>query len=381
MNETGGVTFRRAWVLLALAAVVTFGLASTATATFIFWRDFDNVTAPDLPFGMILGPHTGSATWATNEGNRTVAQSALSAPNLLYFNSAAAADGDWSRLHVNEVVDVTPYRNLRLVFNMYHDSGYPERNDHVLIEVSANGGEYTECGSVSRYRASDGWEEHTIDLGGYDGTLDFRFALRGISGHGNDLQIDNFRLEGDIPACTPPVGTIGTRIEIAGTGFGTKKGKLRFGDSAAPVKVLSWTDTLVTCQVTKGMAVGEQYDVGLQPGEPKGADEQVFAKGFTYAGPDMGIISPSSGAPKAVIQMSGDYFGTKKGKVYLRQGSGPDMVSFSCKVATWTMDADDNESLVEFAVPNKAPPGEYDLVLVNALGEDILTSAFEVLSP
>lgn len=383
MNGRSRRVFLRVCLALILTSFTLFCLARPAQADNIYSENFDGVTAPALPFGMIIGPHTGTASWATNQGTRVPpGGDAYSPSNLLYFNSADCSAGDFSRLHVNLILDVTPYENLRLVFEMYHDSSHSDSDDHVIVEVTIDGGaNIIEAATFSRYSTVDGWVLHTVDLSEYDGALDFRFSLRGVSAHGNDIQIDDLRLVGDVPACSPPIGTVGTRIQISGAGFGASKGQIFFGDLAAPVKVVSWTDSLITCDVKKGMTIGEKFDVAIQPKLPKGAPPIIFENNFTFAGPEIGIMGPAQGVAGDRINISGTFFGTRKGKIYLRQGEGETAVSYPCKVVRWEMNADDNESWADFLVPAKAPPGSYDLVLVNALGEDVITDALEIPAP
>lgn len=67
------------------------------------------------------------------------------------------------------------------------------------------------------------------------------------------------------------------------------------------------------------------------------------------------------------MKITGRYFGTKKGKVFLAQGDALK----SCKVTKWGMEATSGLSTVHFLVPKGLPAGNYDLKITNALGEGI----------
>jgi IPT/TIG domain len=86
--------------------------------------------------------------------------------------------------------------------------------------------------------------------------------------------------ESDGSPVTPEEGTLGTEITIAGSGFGTTKGKVLIQDVAA--KVLQWKDGLIECRLTKALAPGS-YDVTIQP---KGGSPVLFDNGFTVKAPE-----------------------------------------------------------------------------------------------
>ena len=70
---------------------------------------------------------------------------------------------------------------------------------------------------------------------------------------------------------SPNQGTIGTEFAIAGSGFGTTRGKVLIGNVAP--KILEWNDSSIRCQLAKSPPLGT-YDVTVQP---KGASPIVCA--------------------------------------------------------------------------------------------------------
>jgi hypothetical protein len=81
--------------------------------------------------------------------------------------------------------------------------------------------------------------------------------------------------------------------------------------------------------VTNGSRVGSRlalskapgpagtYPVVIQPKDPKGAGTIDEVDGFTLKGPEITGLSSDHGGVGAVITINGQFFGSKKGKVYL----------------------------------------------------------------
>jgi len=98
---------------------------------------------------------------------------------------------------------------------------------------------------------------------------------------------------------------------------------------------------------------------------------------FTVKGPEITPLSKNSGFAGEQITISGKFFGTKKGKVLLTDGSGK---PFKCKVLSWVMDPKTNVGSVVFAVPKKVY-GVCDATVVNKIGSVAVTDAFTVQQP
>jgi hypothetical protein len=156
-------------------------------------------------------------------------------------------------------------------------------------------------------------------------------------------------------------GTIGTQITITGSDFGTRKGKVLIGGKAA--KITNWSDTVITGVIKKALSPGV-YDVVLQPKEPKDVDPITLPDAFTIMAPDIISVVPNSGGEGAVITISGNYFGSKKGKVYVEDQK--------CKVTSWTMDDPVNgESTIVFVVHKKISAGAHSLIVENKVGKSL----------
>ena len=180
-------------------------------------------------------------------------------------------------------------------------------------------------------------------------------------------------------------GTIGTQITITDTGFGTKKGKVTVGEKSC--KVLQWANESITCEVKTALPPGP-YDVVVQPKETEDAASIAYEGAFTMMAPEIVSVDPGS-APTQKIEVSGIYFGTKMGKVYLvdpATGKKKNCklkewymddpwdevkqytVQRKCKVTSWTMDPASGVSTLTFVRYWKLHAGTYGLEVVNKIG-------------
>jgi hypothetical protein len=164
----------------------------------------------------------------------------------------------------------------------------------------------------------------------------------------------------------PSQGTIGTQFNIFQPGLGTKKGKVLVG--GLTTKIVSWTDSSITCEIKKPLPTGVAYDVVVQPKGPKGTSPIVYEDAFTMMTAEITSVLPNSGVKEIPITLSGNYFGSKKGKLYLGNNK--------CKVLSWTMDAATGSSRIQFVVPKKLTSDTYDITLTNKVGSGTLVDGF-----
>ena len=128
----------------------------------------------------------------------------------------------------------------------------------------------------------------------------------------------------------------------------------------------------VVAVITKSLPPGF-YDLVLQLKEPKGVAPYTLQGAFEIMAPDIVSVEPNSGAAGVFVLISGNYFGTKKGKVYLEdQDTG---TTKNCKVMSWGMNS------ITFVVPKTStsfPLGTYDLKVTNKVGTGYAPSDFIV---
>jgi hypothetical protein len=161
------------------------------------------------------------------------------------------------------------------------------------------------------------------------------------------VMVDNFQFQ-----IHPTEGTYGTELTITGSGFGTRKGKVLIGSNV--LKVLEWSNEFIQALLSKPLDAGV-YHVMIQPSEPEGTPPIIEEDAFVVRPAEIHWIEQSSGSAYDQVTITGKFFGTKKGKVYLEYEEGGQIVGKSCKVTKWWMDPVTNESEIVFVVPKMLP--------------------------
>jgi hypothetical protein len=100
----------------------------------------------------------------------------------------------------------------------------------------------------------------------------------------------------------------------------------------------------------------------------------VEETGFTVKTLEIGSLNKDRGTPGTEVKISGNFFGTKKGKVYLESASTKPK---SCKVLEWNGVGAEGERTIRFVVP-KMSADTYALRVTNSVGSKIEEKAFTV---
>lgn len=167
---------------------------------------------------------------------------------------------------------------------------------------------------------------------------------------------------------TTTEGTIGTVITFSNAplGFTDKKGKVYIYDGTKKINTKiangGWTNDSITATVNKAFLPGT-YNVRIEFKRDKA--KVVYEAGtFTFKKPEIDTLTATEGIPGDPITIRGNFFSTKKGKVYLEYQNK----NKNCKVTSWSMDS------ITFEVPKGITPGAYPLKVSNKVGisaEDI----------
>ena len=166
-------------------------------------------------------------------------------------------------------------------------------------------------------------------------------------------------------------GTIGTEIVVDGANFGLKKGKVLIGNVAGKTAVAAkiakdgWAEDTIICTVTKvPQGSPGTFAVTIQT-KSEGASSVTLDGAFTVKLPEPDALTGANnnGAQEASITITGDFFSTKKGKIYLAytDSKGKDKQK-SCKIISWDMNA------ITFQVPKLATGTTYPLSISNKVG-------------
>jgi hypothetical protein len=98
--------------------------------------------------------------------------------------------------------------------------------------------------------------------------------------------------------------------------------------------------------------------------------------------PELDTLLDNSGRTGDKITVTGNFFGTKKGKVYLEYDKSGQTKKKNCKVTNWSMNEATGVSTLTFDVPKVSksfPAGNYPLKVENKVGTAIADTNFTVL--
>jgi hypothetical protein len=195
----------------------------------------------------------------------------------------------------------------------------------------------------------------------------------GIAVTSGEIYGDNFQETGGVPI--PPTelvaneGTTGTEITITGADFGTKKGKVLLGpDGKTKLKIAKdgWRDDRIVGTVSKVPLPAGLYpapfEVKIQT-KHKPPQSFIATDTFTVTNPVIDTV-PLSGDIGDEIEITGRFFGAKRGKVYLEYLDGGVTKKKNCKVTSWSMTPATGDSTVRFIVPT-LPTDVYPLYVSN----------------
>jgi hypothetical protein len=228
--------------------------------------------------------------------------------------------------------------------------------DHARIYVSNDGTTWTQVWENPVIDLMDSqWMPFVLDISSVaanQGTVSIKFTMgpTNSSRRFSGWNIDDLEVTSE--AVYPSEGTMGTELEITGSNFGAKKGKVLVGSTA--LKVLEWNNEFIQALLAKPVDSGV-YDVTIRPSEPKGALPIIEEDAFVVRPAEIHSIGQSSGSAYDQATIKGKFFGTKKGTVSLEYEEGGSLIRKTCKVNSWTMDPTTGDSEIVFVVPSMLP--------------------------
>jgi len=224
-----------------------------SVATDLLNESFTGATFP--PSGWAVSSD-GVCAWSRVTDGTYPTQAPYSPPSEAKFNSYDCSTGNFKQL-ISPVLDFSTQGNYSLSFWMYHDTLYAGNfPDRLQVQVSLDGGStFADVGAeISRYTGLDEWRHHEIDLSAYAGESAVNVVIRGISGYGSNMFVDDVQvianLPVDVPNCAAPVspadGASGVPV-VAGLNWADGGGipagyKISFGTDNPPTNIADSTD-------------------------------------------------------------------------------------------------------------------------------------------
>jgi len=148
-------------------------------------------------------------------------------------------------------------------------------------------------------------------------------------------------------------------------------------------QILSWTMDPATGEskivFVVPQMVPEVCDVVVDPYSTLPETEEE--DGFTLKPPEIVSVNSGVGTAWDRITIHGNFFGTKKGTVYLGYSVKGKPTKKNCSVVSWTMDPATEKGDIVFVVPQGLAPGVYDLIVKNSVGSDTILGGFTVMAP
>jgi len=199
------------------------------------------------------------------------------------------------------------------------------------------------------------------------------------TGGGTYPYYDMGAYESQMLVVSPIDGTIGTVITINGSGFGDRKGKVLINGIPAKIAKEDWSPTRIICTIKKPPFPAEvAHPVSVVANRVP----TLLDGTFTQRGLVLDELLTSSGAYPDPIKITGTFFGTKKGRVYLFDPITEKKKRL--KVSDWKMNETTGVSELTFVVPKPSrsfPAGSYQLRVENKIGPASTSPDFELLEP
>ena len=140
--------------------------------------------------------YSGSKIWELKSmGSSPNADPVDTDGGMLMYNSFSASSGQGARL-------ITPPLNIASAaapvaeFWFYHSSSGESSEDKMTVEISVDGGDFTEIPSATylRYSETSGWVKYAVSLTEYKASTSIKLAFNAHSGYGLNMYLDNISI-------------------------------------------------------------------------------------------------------------------------------------------------------------------------------------------
>ncbi|MCS7258202.1 MAG: hypothetical protein NZ601_02385, partial [candidate division WOR-3 bacterium] len=135
----------------------------------------------------------GSHNWERRSSNINPPCLPFEGSGMASYPSYAAPEGSKARLITRPINLGRGLYACSLSFYMFHDPGYSDCADRIVVEVSQNLSNFIPIDSILRYRpGASSWIEHKLFLGNFTDSIYLSFLA--YSEYGNNMNIDFVRI-------------------------------------------------------------------------------------------------------------------------------------------------------------------------------------------
>lgn len=186
-EEYGAVTSTREFTYGTAYALPFFESFASAAFTHSGWRQ--ETTAERLVWKPVEND-----IWYTDDDTEMTATAQDNDGGFAMLNSYAYSGN--AKL-ISPSLNISHSANPRLSFRLYHTQANEGRKDSVKVGIIVDGKDYQEIpgAAYARYKDTPGWTEYELALVSYKKSERVSLVFNGMSKGGNNMYIDNIRIE------------------------------------------------------------------------------------------------------------------------------------------------------------------------------------------
>ncbi|MEO0132053.1 MAG: hypothetical protein ABIK73_03860 [candidate division WOR-3 bacterium] len=173
--------------LLLVIAIISSAAGDISKDPVVLQEGFNSDTFPPAGWHRVI--LAGTHNWQRTSSNINPPCLPLEGSGMASYPSYSAPEGSRARLITKPIFLGTGLYRCSLRLYMFHDPGYSDCADRIIIETSQDLVNFSSIDSVLRYQpSSPGWEQHKFYLGNFTDSI--YVSLLAYSEYGNNMNID-----------------------------------------------------------------------------------------------------------------------------------------------------------------------------------------------
>lgn len=182
-----------------------------------FEDSFANKTLDTSIWSLETNTGGSSYKWNPVATNRAASEPYDKDGGFLDYNSWTSSNNNWCRL-ITPPLNIAAVGNPMLSFAFSHSMGQSGNDDHIVIEISKDNGDFVEIpdSKISRYNGTSGWAVYEFSLADYKECETARVAIKAISKNGSNMALDAVKIYAGIENDLAIHGINGPATIVAG---------------------------------------------------------------------------------------------------------------------------------------------------------------------